>query len=72
MIIAVDLVFKPRGSYRCSGCRGEIIGTHVSLFGAAERGDRPYRIRLCVPCAQDSARYSAGKLARALTSAALL
>lgn len=72
MTIAARLVFKPRRAYRCGGHRAEIIGTHVSMFGMAEAGDKPYGMRLCIPCAQDTARAGDAKVAAALQVGGLL
>ena len=50
--ISAKLVRKPRKDWGCDSC-GNPIGraSHVRLFGSAEPGDKPYRITICIECA---------------------
>jgi hypothetical protein len=50
MIIHCDIVKNPRKKYRCDQCGKAISGEHIRAFGAAEKGDPPYAIRLHTEC----------------------
>ncbi len=55
MIISAHVVKRPRAPHVCSGCR-EVIdhAPHIVAFECAERGDKPYRIRICMGCASST------------------
>ncbi len=44
MIISANIVWKPRKLRRCDGCGKLIRGSAIRLYGAADRGDKPYAI----------------------------
>ena len=52
MIISRRRVKATRKRWFCEGCQRcfEAGSPCVAIFGAAERGDPPYTIRLCEPC----------------------
>lgn len=54
MIISAKVIRKPESRVYCATCNQIIRGAHLRLFGAAERYDRPYVLRQCMPCAGHS------------------
>jgi len=52
MIISAKVIKKPRTKRLCSSGGDEIDGSHVRLYGAAHKGDKPYVIYECVRCAR--------------------
>ena len=50
MTISDKLIAKPRKQHYCDDCRQAIVGAHRRLYGAAEKGDPPYVIRICLAC----------------------
>ena len=56
MVISATLVGCAKRPWRCETCREliEVAASYVALFGMAETGDPPYRIRLCLTCAEKS------------------
>jgi hypothetical protein len=52
MVIAKNRVKKSRQARRCSMCGTNIPrgGAYWRTFGCAERGDKPYRICVCLRC----------------------
>ena len=50
MIISVEAIKKPRTSRKCDACCKCIVGSAIRMYGAADRGDRPYRIHVCPSC----------------------
>lgn len=79
MIISARFVKKPRKVYRCDGGQcteynnRSILGEHIAMFGAAEIGDPPYTLRVCIPCAKgfvyDAPHRDHKKIKAALESA---
>ncbi len=52
MIISAHVVKKPRKEWGCAMCRKPPdLAPHVVAYGYAERGDPPYRMRICLDCA---------------------
>ena len=54
MIISAELVRRPRKLRRCETCGAAMLTDSVRLYGAAYRGDPPYRIYICLTCAERS------------------
>lgn len=53
--ISVHIVRKPRKPWGCALCqKSPDHAPHAVTFGFAERGDKPYRIRICLGCASSS------------------
>jgi hypothetical protein len=57
MMVIFAKVVRARKWYQCAQRLGECTGRirpgqqHVVTYGAAELGDPPYRLRLCLACA---------------------
>ena len=53
MILSAKLICRPRKNRRCAAC-DRTIGPNplIQLYGAAERGDKPYPLWLHIACAQ--------------------
>ncbi len=57
MLISARAVMKPVKDWVCEhgeapGCQGRIgRRPHLRLYGYANRGEHPFEIRVCVPCA---------------------
>lgn len=52
MTISAHVVFRPRKLWGCCNCRkAPDDAPHVVLYGCADRGDPPYRLRICIDCA---------------------
>jgi len=50
-VISVHVVRKPRKDWGCASCRKPPDrAPHLVAYGYAERGDTPYRMRICMPC----------------------
>jgi RNase P subunit RPR2 len=54
MIIAARRVQHSQKQRFCEVCNNPIPGQHVAAFGCAERYDKPYWVRLCAGCANNS------------------
>lgn len=46
--IASRFIRKPRKQHYCAYCDHAITGPHLAFYGMAERGDKPYWIRVHV------------------------
>jgi hypothetical protein len=51
MIISAKAVLRPRAERRCPVCAERIAGPLVDMFGAAERGNRPFHLYVHPRCA---------------------
>lgn len=68
MTISAHVVFHPRKPWGCAlCCKAPDAAPHVVLYGYAEPGDKPYRMRICIACA---APCKDEKVSRALDLAA--
>ena len=50
MLISVKPVLRPRKVHFCADCHFPIHGAHIVMYGAAHRGEKPYRIRVHSDC----------------------
>ena len=63
MVISARAILKPKKDWDCEhqqapGCQIRIgRRPHLRLYGAAFAGDRPYAIRICVPCAHVTSEH---------------
>lgn len=63
MTISKKRIGKAAQQYRCVFCQGAINpgDSYWSMFGMAERGDKPYTIRVCIGCEEhDQAKAEVG------------
>ena len=65
-VISASIVRSPRRAWKCDSC-GQPIGRapHMRLFGAAHSDEKPYRIRICLGCA-DGCSGTSKRIAAAL------
>lgn len=60
MVISARAILRPQKEWDCEdqqapGCQIRIgRRPHLRLYGMANTGERPYEIRICVPCAHMS------------------
>ena len=52
--ISAKPVGQSRRRYHCETCLLPLEGRHVSAYGYADPGDKPFTIRMCWTCATDS------------------
>lgn len=50
MIVSAQLVKRTTVQRYCAACTAPIAGACVTVYGAAEQGDRPYRTWLHTTC----------------------
>jgi hypothetical protein len=50
VIISVKIIKKPRSVRKCCVCLEALMTPVVSMYGAAFRGDRPYRVWVHPKC----------------------
>jgi hypothetical protein len=53
--ISAHVVARPRKEWGCCNCpKPPDRMPHVVVYGYAEKGDRPYRMRVCLDCASSA------------------